>query len=169
MFEVPTLFVVGAGASADFNLPVGETLAEQIASIAGDAFKWQHCQTDEGDLIVRYVAGAADTIDVTKGDMKVALGRIADGVRQGGSIDRFIDSFPDEPSIAVAGKALIALAIMRAEGASKIASAIGPDQSLNLYFDGLQTTWLYLLQRLLFANVRRLSCCRFNGQAVRLT
>jgi hypothetical protein len=50
MFKRKTLFIVGAGASAEFGLPVGSGLAAKIAHMMDVRFEFGYRPIGEGDM-----------------------------------------------------------------------------------------------------------------------
>lgn len=119
MFRNGTVFVVGAGASAEFGMPVGSSLAKKIAqsavlmninaptpTIGDDTF------FDTFRRIWR------DTVSRAK-PLK-ASNAIANGISTAVSIDAFIDRFAGDQEVALIGKMLIALEIAKAERQSNI-------------------------------------------------
>jgi len=110
-----TLFIVGAGASAEADLPVGSGLKEEIARlldfgltafhlVKGDSTVWgaigEHCKrAEESDL----------------GPYLRASHHIRDAMPQATSIDAFIDAHSGNKRIELCGKLGIARSILKAE------------------------------------------------------
>lgn len=113
-----TTFVIGAGASVEFGLPVGTDLAKAIKKCAlirtGD-FR-QEPQIGDEYLYERIHSIWQNTAE--RECVLEALQRIHEGIHTVVSIDAFIHRFNNDPLINVLGKMLIALEIMKAERGS---------------------------------------------------
>lgn len=107
-----TLFIVGAGASYDFGLPVGNDLAERIrvraAALASGADPSNFGNVGEY-LHSRYQGAVASRPKIS------ALKKIAERIYPAASIDRFIDQMKHDPHIIEMGKVLVASCISEAE------------------------------------------------------
>ena len=84
-----TTFVVGAGASVPYVLPVAKKLFEQAQDLTpqSDAFQLAHCVTRNLDVIERTIS---------------QLRR-----HRGPSIDTFLEQRPTQPAIITTGKVLL--------------------------------------------------------------
>lgn len=114
MFRNNTTFVIGAGASAEFGLPVGSELARRISRSAILKNVTGH-RPEIGDdtfyhNVVRIWPNAVDRAKPLK-----AARDIHEGIHTAVSIDAFIHRFPDDLYISLVGKMLIALEIAKAE------------------------------------------------------
>jgi hypothetical protein len=118
-----TLFVVGAGASEEFGLPLGYGLASQISQNL--RFRFRDNQPSEGDPALY---GALQTIANNNQNRMHELfkccRRISDGLPLAKSIDSFINTHAHDADIALIAKFSIAQQISRAEGRSSLGSAI---------------------------------------------
>ena len=125
MFRERTTFVIGAGASAEFGMPVGSELAKNIKQSAL-LRNIGHRNPDVGDntLYDTVTRLWPNSVDRTK-SLKAARD-INEGVHTAVSIDAFIDRFADDPDIAIMGKMLIALEIAKAEAESSMAPEYWP-------------------------------------------
>lgn len=120
MFESKTLFVVGAGASAEIDLPVGSALLETIAKKLKIQFK----------LGVELVSGdpkVIDTIDEyarrrgESRDLYYQRARMIDeAVPVAPSIDNFLDAHKKDGYLQFCGKLGIVTSILEAERKSKL-------------------------------------------------
>ena len=115
MFKTQTVFVVGAGASSEFGLPLGSGLALNIVenlSIRskgagyGNHFVDRRCE----DLL----RGKFKDDPVSLNGAWNAAILIRRGILHAQSIDAFIDMHADKPAVATVGKLQIALEILRA-------------------------------------------------------
>lgn len=152
MFRRNTTFVIGAGASKEFGLPVGAELAERIKESA--LFRYGNFRQEQrfGDqffaekLIARF-PNAAERAPYAK-----ALHAIRDGIFTSVSIDAFIHRFRADPDIAAMGKALIALEIAKAESDSPMSMAKTEEQA-GLDRSDLDQTWIGSFLRILLDGV----------------
>lgn len=151
MFKDNTVFIVGAGASAEFGLPVGGMLTNQIKN--NSVFELNGYSLRSGiseiyDCIVsRY----------TKHDAKInacmeAMGEIHRAIDFAGSIDEFINRHSDDSVIAEVGKLQVAYAISEAERLCRLA-AMGHRMD-HLLFDDFSDTWIKSFAQQLFDGVR---------------
>lgn len=123
MFKKRTLFVLGAGASAEVGLPTGDRLKGKIAEClrptkdAGLRLSLPHSDQALNHALLFASAGNSG---LTKNDVLEACEAIANAMAGTGSIDTYIDIMAHVPAIAVCGKLAIASEILKAERASSI-------------------------------------------------
>ena len=139
MFDRPTVFVVGAGASKEVRLPIGAELTTAIASklhvtfqdgwsqstgdrVIADAVKWRLEREPQRDPNPFYQAGRA----------------IAAAMPQAISIDNFLHTHSDDPRLVLMGKLGIAKCILEAEAKSDLQPR---DNGSLLDFHLVQKTW----------------------------
>lgn len=148
MIRENTTFVIGAGASAEFNLPVGSGLAKNIKrsaflprssrsqEVPGDEYfcemAFQGCQTQDDRKVVR-----------------AALDAIHKGIYTSVSIDAFIHRNHSDKMIERMGKALIALEIAKAEAGSLMHIGRGREHLESTDRDKLEDTWISHFFRML--------------------
>lgn len=113
-----TVYVLGAGASAELKLPVGETLAEDIRELVN--FK-QNSNTKFRQAIYTYVqhtdrGNYSEQVYLDK--IKHACDQIYQGLPFTRSIDNFVDMHRENEFIALCAKLAIAYCILRAENKS---------------------------------------------------
>jgi hypothetical protein len=107
MFKCKTLFILGAGASAEVDLPVGTQLAKIIASMLDVRRGGPENMTGEmllGQLYDRY--------PLPKNGYHRAAMLISDGVRLASSIDDFLDRHTGNEEVQRVGKAAIVKSIL---------------------------------------------------------
>lgn len=156
MLRDKTLFIVGAGASSEFDLPVGSELAEQISR------KLDLRYGDSGDLVGSGDPGileAINTIDRRDANSYLhACWLIRDGIRFAYSIDNFIDTHRHDSKVEKCGKLAIAKCIMDAERKSKLhlKSYDGPNPALNV-----MGTWIVELMKVMQNGVSKESAHTF--------
>jgi hypothetical protein len=118
MFHRKTLFVVGAGASKEFGLPIGAKLAESIRTKMDIKFETGNRHVGEGDIDLFHSLTSNMTKDVR--GLHDAAWLIRDGIGLARSIDDFIDAHHDNPFVVQYGKAAIVRTILEAERESKL-------------------------------------------------
>lgn len=153
MYEDDTVFVVGAGASAEFGLPVGWKLLEKIRDNSYFQFDGGQSPSKGNRRIYETVHGKymRDPKNLTKAFM--TFGDINRGVETAGSIDEYINRYSDDPLIAELGKIQIAHAILEAEGKSNLIPS-GGKESDGINWANAQNTWISNFARVLFDGVR---------------
>lgn len=138
-----TVFILGAGASFEFGLPIGEQLKEHIAKLLDfdrDGFN--------GDDYVSRAINLATHIDRTL-DRNLCI-QAAQGIKKALplalSIDNFIHSNRDDKYVEMCGKLGIARAILLAESRSKL---FCKNIRAEIDFSANSKTWLVKLMQLL--------------------
>ncbi|MBO9102427.1 MULTISPECIES: hypothetical protein [unclassified Rhizobium] len=121
MFKRKTVLVVGAGASSEMGLPVGDQLKAVLSSKLDLRFENGY-DLSRGD---RGILGAIRAIVEQRGERDInplcTAGRvIAAAMPQAISIDNFLHTHSDDPDIVLAGKLGIAASILEAENKSTI-------------------------------------------------
>lgn len=153
MFEVGTVFIVGAGGSKELDLPLGEDLMEQIASIL-----W----TDRGqfqDHVIQntVTALAMERVGTNFGNEFSKLSGAAIRVRQAlpfaMSIDNLLDAHQTDEDMVIIGKIAITRAILRAERNSNLGAFLTPPEQPNSFSAEMirkfRKSWYLPLVRLL--------------------
>lgn len=146
MFKQKTLFVVGAGGSAEYSFPTGSKLAARISEkldikyddwgdklISGDAKLWSQIQHTQRTEIGRYQEAAR---------------LIRDGVHLSSSIDDFLDVHAADQIVLKVGKAAIVRSILEAERGSSLFYDRSNAYNI-LSFADIEGTWLTRLFRML--------------------
>ena len=111
MFNRRTLFIVGAGASAEVDFPTGPQLARNI----GDRLDFtEGTKTGDRELLAKLREHYQPQTVIP------AALRIRDGIVLSPSIDEFLDIHKDDPDVQKVGKPAIARAILNAERESKL-------------------------------------------------
>jgi hypothetical protein len=138
-----TVFVLGAGASYEFGLPIGEQLKEHIAKL----LNFDHNGLNGDDYVSRAI-NIATHVDKAL-DRNLCL-QAARGIKRALplalSIDNFIHSNRDDVYVEMCGKLGIARAILHAESQSKL---FFKDSGNEIDFAGTSKTWLIKLMQLL--------------------
>lgn len=156
MIRRKTVFVVGAGASSEVGLPTGPGLSVQIASRLDFEVDRQGGHLASGDEQVYHCLhaflAARRATHPAMADMFRHAKRLRNGMRQGLSIDTFLDTHQDEPDLVFCGKAAIARVILDAEGSSSM-YADATSQSVD--WDRLGQTWYPQLWKTLSQGVSK--------------
>lgn len=116
-----TTFVIGAGASAEFGLPVGSQLAAEIkqtAKLPGRNISSPY------EAYMRDFVSEKFKLNADRGKALEAFNDIHEGIHTAVSIDAFIHRHRSSEAIQRLGKALIALEVLKAEHNS----SLGADQ-----------------------------------------
>lgn len=149
-----TVFIIGAGASAEVGLPVGSNLKALIAKTL-DIYFERGSGVTRGDLDVYQALRLAAEQDPKPNDSLQALYhaglRIRDAMPQAISIDNFIDTHSGDKQIELCGKLAIVRTILDAESRSRLfIDYLKSDRKLN--FVNLQDTWFGSFFMRLFEN-----------------
>lgn len=151
-----TVFIIGAGASKEANLPIGSELKKSIAKALDIRFKDGLQMTSGDDYIVRALHVAVEasippTRDITP--FLSACRRIRDAMPQAMSIDNFIDVHSEDKRIELCGKLAIVRTILEAEAKSSL--FIDPSKGdRQLKYEKLEETWLNSFLQLLTENCK---------------
>ncbi len=120
MFESDTLFVVGAGASAEIGLPVGAALLEAIAEKLKISFQGGFRQTSGDPDIAEVIRLYARRRNENQ-NLYYQKARMIDGaVPIAPSIDNFLDAHKKDEHLQFCGKLGIVASILEAERKSKL-------------------------------------------------
>jgi hypothetical protein len=156
MIKSKTVFILGAGASYEAGMPVGTELAEQISKMLKPGPKDPASGRRERVFEDELIDGALLGFDsANRGRMVLPGQKISNCVMDAKSIDEFIDSFPNDPDIATAGKIAIARAILLKERESKLYVSQGPPANGVMDQHKLKDTWYPWLIRILSAEVNK--------------
>lgn len=141
MLRQRTLFVVGAGASKEFGLPLGSELAGGIASALN--YDMDHFGRMQGgnSEVLRALQRECRDNNENGSAFAVACRRICDAIPHHNSIDNLIDNHADEPRVALCGKLAIAHQILAGERNSSL--YVNPSNVYNeIGFNRVADTWL---------------------------
>jgi hypothetical protein len=123
VFRSKTLFIVGAGASCEVDLPSGDKLKELIAEKLDIRFETGRGQVS-GDIQImetlRHYSRDAHGAQADVNVYRAAACQTAAAMPQSISIDNFIDAHRHEPKIELCGKLAIVKSILQAERRSKL-------------------------------------------------
>lgn len=147
------VLVVGAGASKEASLPIGNELKKQIANVLNFSFEFGKKKRGD-DLILETLRSLSSQVRQPYGDLTLlqhASKRISDAMPQAISIDNFIDQHRSENLIAICGKIAIARCILDSEAHSLMrVDRSNIYNKLNVSF--LENTWFNSFFQLLTEN-----------------
>ncbi|MBL0317859.1 MAG: hypothetical protein IPP74_00900 [Alphaproteobacteria bacterium] len=142
MFRSKTVFVVGAGASKEVNLPVGEELKRKISQKIDIKFENGFQQSSGCYNITEALRRHVKQPDGRNGDINPYLHsawKVKDALSVNRSIDNALLSLSHDDLAETCGKFGIVSSILEAEKHSKL--FYKPTDRQHLNFDGLQDTW----------------------------
>jgi hypothetical protein len=152
MFRRRTLFVLGAGTSAEVNLPLGTQLAQNISRKLDIRFERGYIPAGTGDFELYDLFRNAYSGERDKYQQAAWL--IRDGIQLSGSIDDFLDLHRDNHRVVIYGKAAIVKSILEAERQSKLfVNRSGSD--INLDFESIADTWFVKFMKMLGRGISR--------------
>ncbi|MBI1359728.1 MAG: hypothetical protein GC155_05520 [Alphaproteobacteria bacterium] len=142
MLKRKTVFVIGAGASQEFGLPVGSKLQQTIGSMLN--YKFEARNRLSGDSVLW------DAIERLnhKQELLAACWKVRDGITLSNSIDNFMDVHRSDPNVRTVGGLAIARAIIHAERKSTLFFDERNDQK-DIDFLAVDSTWVLKLFRYL--------------------
>ena len=149
-----TVFIVGAGASKEAQLPTGNELKGSISSLLDIRFDFGSKQKSGDYLITQALRTLVKLPDGRNGDINPYLHEawhIRDALPQAISIDNFIDCQRDNKMIAICGKLAIVRSILEAEKNS-ILFYDKFDRNPGIQYSSLEKTWYLPFFQLLTEN-----------------
>lgn len=149
-----TVFIVGAGASHEAGLPVGNKLTEIIANRLNFKFDWPNGQKGGSTRIKDAFDWGKKKNDARCSDLDAlvrAAHIIRDAMPLAPSIDNFIHTHNNNKLIELCGKLAIAEAILEAERSSKLFFK-QESRGSTINFEAIKGTWYAGFARILIAN-----------------
>jgi hypothetical protein len=146
MFKRRTLFIVGAGASAEVGFPVGTGLARIIGKKLGlEVDNFGHIgRAADPDFFQQFYRAYQSTI----GEYFTAFRIIREGILLSNSIDDFLNIHSGNARVVEVGKAAIVRSIIEAETHSLL--FVNPSNIFNkLDYSKVEPTWFLKLMRVL--------------------
>jgi hypothetical protein len=138
MFRRRTLFVVGAGASSEVNMPVGSELAKAIGIKCDIRFEHGY-PAGNGDHELFGQLERANSQNASK--LQPTAWLIRDGIQLASSIDDFLDLHRNNTDLNLFGKTAIVKSILEAERQSSLYFSLANDQP-SIDFGAISDTWL---------------------------
>ena len=150
---VKILFIVGAGASSEANLPTGDKLKYMIADFLDMQFDDMDSQISGDRLITEalrlYVKKKDKFSEGMNGQLINACCRIRDAMPQALSIDNFIDTHSDDKEIELCGKLAIVRSVLAAEQKSLLYVNNRTSEINKINYRSLDETWYSSFMKLL--------------------
>ena len=146
MFAKPTVFVIGAGASAEFGMPVGATL---LSEVANDLRKIENSDGPRSQELLRIFINASNNDNARLNGLLDAARQLARAMEIHPSIDEALHYFAGNADAIRAGKLAVALRIMSSEAKGKLPASGNPDALAK--FRPQANTWLYYFLSMLVA------------------
>lgn len=153
MFESKTVFVVGAGASKEADLPIGNELTSEIARLL-NIFVDSDSSAKSGDdqILWRIRQLVNEQPDAWINNRLIASGReVAAAMTLAPSIDTFLQTHRNNREYVLLGKMGIAKAIILAEKRSKLARTQNRSEPFEI--PTIANTWYICLAQQLFSGV----------------
>lgn len=152
MFKDKTVFVIGAGASHEFGLPIGAGLTQRIKTNCD--FDAHRADGPAANAMRRHFKrlGSKDTLEQSRQTQARvdACHQIRDGIESADSIDEYIFRYADKPLIAEMGKLQIAYAISNAENESTLSVKSGFREERSR----ADNTWIWAFTKSLISGVK---------------
>ncbi|MCB1487109.1 MAG: hypothetical protein KDJ88_06585 [Bauldia sp.] len=153
MLQSKTLFVVGAGASQEADLPTGEELKLRIGNKTNISFKDGRTQVSGSEKIVDALRiYSKERKDRNINDYFAAGRSIAASMSLAPSIDSYIEAHKGNEYIELCAKLAIVETILESEKASKLKANI---RSVANIFSKMSESWYTKIFRLLAAKTNR--------------
>jgi hypothetical protein len=158
VFQSKTLFVIGAGASAEFNFPTGTDLMNRIkGKLVYDEAISSLADKEIHRALLTHVNRTPPSAAVIYGlnDYVDAARQINRAMPLSASIDTYMDDHRSDARIQLCGRLAIVKAIMEAEGISKFiftpesAPRLPPGIMSSVDFDKLNNSWFVRFFRIL--------------------
>lgn len=154
MFSKKTLFVLGAGASKELNMPLGLELRQKIAGVL-NVFdpNTSELVLDRNISVVHAIVkmiGEVDFIQPEKKRLHNIVRRMQEALIYARSIDDFLNDNSEDKDLVTLGKIGIAAAIVEAESASLLANP--QKKSVSAFNYSLSDTWYVGLSDMLRTN-----------------
>jgi hypothetical protein len=151
------VFIVGAGASKEVDLPIGSDLKKSIAKALDIQVKHGGYQLTTGDhdifQALRLTADQNPTQRDLLRSLQSACWKIRDAMPQASSIDNFLDVHSGDKHIELCGKLAIVRTILEAEAKSRLfVDPMQPKQRIN--FECVENTWFNSFFQRLFENCK---------------
>jgi hypothetical protein len=144
-----TVFVVGAGASREFDLPLGTDLKKQISDVL--KYRIEHGQIRQIDETI-YHAYLATTNNNDINPYLKAARKVSNALPLSISIDNFLDAHSLDKDVELCGKLAIAKCILAAEQKSTI--YVGEQRGHGINFSEVKDNWLNSFFKLVTGNCR---------------
>lgn len=150
MIRSPLTIVVGAGASAEFNIPVSAGLKKEIADSLNLINKSNI--REKNLLVLRNAIQKISNDENSYHNLNSEISTIVDALPLAISIDNLIDAHNSNELLKKIGKLSIVNSIIKLEGQSIIYKALDREKR-NLNFDKFSETWINFMFQILTERV----------------
>jgi hypothetical protein len=152
MFQSNTVFIVGAGASKEVGLPIGQELTTKIASLLNMHVEFESVKSGDPQIEEVLKRKVNEDPERWQGNRFIGSARhIGEAMQLATSIDTFLESFQHDKERVLLGKLGIAKAIIRAERASKLGPTSNDTKPFNI--NGVTNTWYVPLAQAIFSGI----------------
>ena len=149
MFKHKTLFILGAGSSAEIGFPLGKELAEKIGLKMDVRFEDGFTPVGDGDFDLYNQVTHQRRVEASR--FQRAAWRIRDGIGLAQSIDDFLDQHRTNEYVNKYGKAAIVKSILEAERSSSLYYNPFEDQRFDV--SKFSDTWFVRFMHILGRNL----------------
>lgn len=143
MLKSRTVFIVGAGAGVDYQLPVGAQLARTISEKLNIKFDWDRITHGDTNIAHQLRRKFPEEFNL----YQEAAWSIRDGISLVNSIDDFLDINQEDTYINRCGKVAIVKSILESERNSRLFFSAQDRETLDI--SSLSNTWLVKFFKLL--------------------
>jgi hypothetical protein len=154
MIKERTVLVVGAGASFEADLPLGDDLTLRVAQRLASTANGIAGRGDDNDILCAAMGEEATRLGINHDDLALACQKAERGLKHSTSIDAFLHTHADDRALQLCGKLAIAQIILAAEHESRLSrhadKGVRPHHGLRD-----EGTWFRVLFRLLHNSVRK--------------
>lgn len=152
MFPRKTVFIVGAGASKELNLPMGDELKTRVGNAVAFTFPDNYNPKGGDPSVFEATSRHARTLGQTDTNPWWYAGRaIKAAMPQAISIDNFLHTHSNDERVVLMGKLGIAVSILKAERHSSI---YGDPHRDTLNFGSIKESWHTTFIKMLMENVQ---------------
>jgi hypothetical protein len=155
MFKSKTVFVIGAGASAEIGLPIGSQLRDTIAKKLN--VKYQHgYERVSGDRTIADAYRILATRDGADPNLYRSAGvEASEALPLAISIDNYLEAHESNKHVEACGKMAIAISILEAERTSALYFDPNKSDAPDLAKTMIQQSWFVALNRFLTEGVSK--------------
>jgi hypothetical protein len=149
MFKSKTVFVIGAGASDEVDIPIGKELTGRISKLLNIEVDYRDLKSGDGAILetLRQVVQASPD-EWPNETLLSSAQHLAEAMEIAPSIDTFLETFALDKERRLVGKLGIVQAILQAERGSKLAPT--DDGTKPFRMSAVTATWYVSLAQLLF-------------------
>lgn len=152
MFQTPTVFIVGAGASCEANLPSGPGLKKIIGDKLSITFSGTPTvSSGDQEIFNAFMAHPQGLNSV--GGLLICSTRICAGLPYAETIDNYLHTHSSDKNLVLCGKLGIVRSILEAEAGSLLFVPTDGPAAGHVDFNALEKTWYMKFLRMLAAGL----------------